>query len=562
YNTHTTTNNLPADEKYYSNGETAHLEHGNLEKGQNEEVVAAGASLHRGLKNRHITMISIGGVIGTGLFLGTANALRDGGPLGMLLGYSIMGTIVWSVMNSLGEMIAYLPIAGGHISLAARIVDPALSFTMGWNYFYNWAIVLPAELSAAAVLVGYWTQNMENPINNGAWIAICFVIVCAINFAGSGTYGEAEFWFASIKILTIIGLIILGIILVAGGGPDHNAIGGQYWQNPGPFVNFMGPPGAWSQFLGFWSVLIQSAFSYIGTEIVAIAAAEAKNPRRSLPRAIKSVYIRILLFYIVGVLIIGLLVPSDDPALNLSGVNAKNKGTAAASPFVIAITRAGIPVLPSIVNACLLTSAWSAASSDVYTASRALYALAVNRQAPRFLLATTKRGLPWICVTISAAFGLLAFMSIGGATSGQVFGWFANMTSVCGLLTWMAIMFTYIRWHKALKRQNFDRSALPFKSPLQPFLGWYGFIMCNIVILFNGWAVFTVGNWDVATFITSYLPVPVFLILLFGFKFIKGTKMLRPEEVDLYTGVDEIAAAETEEPKPKNFFARMWWYLT
>lgn len=188
--------------------------------------------------------------------MGTAKSLMVGGPAGLLLGYAVMGTITYAVMNCLGEMISYLPIPGGHIKLAERFVDPALGFAMGWNYWYNWVIVLPAELSAAAVLINYWNDT----INNAAWITICLVIVVAINSMGARAYGEAEFWFASIKVLTIIGLIILGVIIAAGGGPNHVATGFTYWQNPGPWVQYEGIPGSLGRFLGFFAVLIQAAF--------------------------------------------------------------------------------------------------------------------------------------------------------------------------------------------------------------------------------------------------------------------------------------------------------------
>ncbi|KAG8678920.1 hypothetical protein FRC09_019416, partial [Ceratobasidium sp. 395] len=385
--------------------------------------------LQRQLKNRHIAMISIGGVIGTGLFLGTAGALRHGGPIGLLLGYTVVGTICYSVMVSLGEMIAYLPVPGGHIKLAERFVDPAFSFTMGWNYWYNWTIILPAELAAAAVLINYW---MKDRINDALWISICLIVVVVINMLGAGVYGECEFIFASIKVITITGLIILGIVLDLGGGPNHDRIGFRYWKNPGPFVQYAGIGGSKGQFLGWWSVMTQAAFSFIGTEIVAIAAGEAKNPRRNLPKAIRRVYIRILLFYIGGTLIIGLLVPSNHPSLNLA------TGDAAASPFVIAIQTAGIKGLPSVINAALLTSAWSAASSDLYTSSRALYGLSLSRNAPKIFSKVSKSGLPYVSVIFCSVFSALAYMSVNSG-AGTVFGWFANMTAVAGLMTWFGI---------------------------------------------------------------------------------------------------------------------------
>lgn len=520
--------------------------------GFEQSVVAAGTdtALSRQLKSRHIAMISIGGVIGTGLFLGTAGALKNGGPIGLLLGYTIMGSICYSVMISLGEMIAYLPISGGHITLAARFVNPAFSFTMGWNYYYNWVIILPAELSAAAVLINYWNKE----INNAVWITICLVVVVAINALGAGAYGEAEFIFASIKVLTIVGLIILGIVLDLGGGPDHTRLGFTHWINPGPFVQYHDIPGDTGRFLGWWSVMTQAAFSFIGTEIVAIAAGEAKNPRRNIPRAIRRVYIRILIFYICGTFIIGLLVPSNDPGLDLKDKNA------AASPFVIAITRAGISGLPSLINACLLTSAWSAASSDLYTSSRALYGLALSGQAPRIFTKTAKNGLPWISFIFSALFSFLAYMAINGS-AGTVFGWFANMTAIAGLMTWFGICFTYIRFHKGMKAQGIDRTKLPYASKLNPYAAWYALVWIIIICFFSGFSVFLDGGWDTATFVTNYLPFALFPILYFTMRLISRVPLIKPEDMDFQTGLAEIEAATYDEPPPRNAFEKFWQWL-
>lgn len=514
------------------------------------EVVAGLGTLKRQLKNRHIAMIAIGGVIGTGLFLGTAGALRNGGPIGLLLGYSIVGSVCLAVMISLGEMIAYLPIAGGHISLASRFVNPAFSFTMGWNYYYNWIIVLPAELSAAAVLINYWNKE----VNNAVWITMCLIVVVIINALGAGAYGEAEFIFASIKVITIVGLIILGIVLDLGGGPNHDRLGFRYWKNPGPFVQYRDIPGNTGRFLGWWSVMTQAAFSFIGTEIVAIAAGEAKNPRRNIPKAIKRVYIRILLFYICGTLLIGLLVPSNHPSLNLKDKNA------AASPFVIAIQTAGIKGLPSLINACLLTSAWSAASSDLYTSSRALYGLALSGQAPQIFAKTTKFGLPWVAVAFSSLFSFLAYMGVN-AGAGTVFGWFANMTAIAGLMTWFGICFTYIRFYKGMKVQGISRKDLPYASRFQPYAAWYAIVWILVICFFSGFSVFLKGNWDTATFVTNYLPFILFPILYFTTRIIQGIPMVKPEDMDFKSGLAEILADSYDEPPPRNFIERFWAWL-
>lgn len=510
--------------------------------------------LQHALKPRHIAMISVGGVIGTGLFLGTANSLKNGGPLGLWLGYIIMGTVCYAVMQCMGEAVSYLPIPGGHLRLADRFVSPALSFTMSYNYLFNWLIILPAELSAAAVLCSYWSDA-----NPAIFITACFVVVVLINLAGPRVYGEAEFWFCSIKIITIVGLIILSFLIDVGVG-DQGRLGFRYWKNPGPFVQFNDIKGAFGRFLGFWSVLINAAFSFIGTEIVGIAAGEARNPRKSIPSAVRKVFYRILIFYILGTLAISVITPSNAEDLSL-----KSK-TAAKSPFVIAIKAAGIKGLPSVVNAALLTSATSAASSDMYTSSRALYALALNRQAPRFFARTTSWGLPYFSISVSIAFGFLAYMCVQTG-SGTAFGYLANLTSVCGLMTWFFIGILHLRFRKALKVQEISDDVLPYRAPLASWLGgvffsYYSIIATTIIMLFAAWDVFLKGNWDTSTFITNYFPIPfAFLLYAFG-SYLYGGKWRRAEDIDLITGLQTIIDNEVEEPEPRNLWEKFWAWVS
>ncbi|CDO76055.1 hypothetical protein BN946_scf184696.g7 [Trametes cinnabarina] len=506
-------------------------------------------TLKRQMKNRHIAMISIGGVIGTGLFVGTATALKEGGPVGMLLAYIAVGTLCYTVMVSLGEMAAFLPIPG-----------------------YNWIIILPAEISAAAVVINYWNKT----VNDAAWITMCLAVVIILNVFGAGAYGEAEFIFCSVKVITIVGLLILGIVLDLGGGPNGDRIGFRYWKKPGPFVQYGNIPGAKGRFLGWSAVMSQAAFSFIGTEVVAIAGAEVKNPRRNIPKAIRRVYIRLLLFYIGGVTIIGLLVPSSDKRLNLAD------GTAAASPFVIAISDAGIKALPSIINAAILTSAWSTANSDLYSSSRALYGLALNGNAPKVFLKLTRHGLPWVAVAACASVGLLAYMGLHSG-SGRVFGWFANMTAVAGLISWFGIGVTYIRFYRGLKAQGIDRKSLPYRSPLQPFAGWYAAIGCFLAIIFSGWSVFLKGHWAADTFVTNYLPMAMFPVLYVGAKLYMRTPLKPYAEMDFKSGLQEVLDASCapsihhdygndadsgfsrgcryDEPRPKNWVMRVWSWL-
>jgi amino acid transporter len=417
-------------------------------------------------------MIAIGGVIGTGLFLGTASNLKNGGPLGLLLSYLIMASLLFAVMVALGEMVSEFPIAGGQFALAGRFVSPEMGFAMGWLFWFNYIVVLPAEISAAAVLISYWTpagvvdSTCTTGICNGSmWIGLMLIVVYAINYAGTRVYGEMEFWFCSIKIITIVGLIILGIIISAGGGPNHEAIGFKFWQESGGFVQYKGIQGSEGRFLGFFSVLISAAFAFIGSEVTAIGAAETANPRKAVPNAIKGVWIRLALFYLCSAFLIGILVSPTDPSLDLGS-------TAAKAPFVIAIKNAGIPVLPSIINAVLLTSAWSAGCADLFISSRTLYGLYTRGHTPKFIGKVRSDGLPWVAVTIGAAFALLSFMAGASGQAGTVFGYFANMTAICGMISWACILFTAIRWQKGLKAQGIDRKSLAYRAPFQPWLSY------------------------------------------------------------------------------------------
>ncbi|KIP01623.1 hypothetical protein PHLGIDRAFT_505750 [Phlebiopsis gigantea 11061_1 CR5-6] len=539
---------LSQEQKHGSDEKTDAVVIESIASETNHEPLESGnQQLRRTLKNRHISMITIAGIIGTGLFLGTATSLANGGPIGLLLGYSAVGSICYAVMVSLGEMVSYLPVPGGHITMAERFVDSAWSLTLGWNYWYNWTILLPAELSAAAVLMGFWNQS----VNDAAWITMFLAVVITINLFGAG---------ASVSpVITITGLIILGIVLDLGGGPSHDRLGFRYWKHPGPFNQFNGIPGTEGRFLAWWAVMSQAAFSFVGTEAVAIAGGEARNPRRNIPKAIRRVYVRILLFYIGGVTVIGLLVPYNHPDLNLK------TSTAAKSPFVIAIKAAGIKGLPSVINAALLTSAWSAASSDLYNSSRALYGLAINGNAPKVFARINRWGLPYVAVGTNCALSLLAYMAVSSG-AGRVFGWFVNMTSVAGMMSWFGISVTYLRFYAGMKAQGFDRSTLPYWSRFQPYFGWYGVISTLVVcvltlIQFSGWSVFLKGAWATDTFVTNYLPLVLFPVVYVGTRYWRGTTFIRPEDMDFKTGLAEVEAASYDEPPPRSWVERVWQWL-
>nr|XP_018261218.1 uncharacterized protein I303_06941 [Kwoniella dejecticola CBS 10117]OBR83376.1 hypothetical protein I303_06941 [Kwoniella dejecticola CBS 10117] len=505
-------------------------------------------TLHRGLKPRHVSLIAIGGVIGTGLFIGSGTALANGGPLGLWLGFSFVGILVFFMMLGLGEMAAYLPITGGQLAFSGRFFDPALGFAMTWSTTIHWALTCASEMSAVAVLVNYWIEPTR--INNAVWIAICYVVIVALNLTTSGVYGETEFIFSSIKVLTIIGLIILGIAIDCGAGPTGHYLGFHYWKDPGALAQYEDIPGATGRFLGWWAVMTQAAFSYGGVEFFGITAAESANPRFAIPRAMKQIYFRIGIFYILGTFILGLIVPFDNDRLGTAS-------NAAASPWVIAIQLSGIKALPHIINACLITSAWSAGNADLYIASRSLYNMAHKGLVPKIFLKTHRWGCPWVAVLTMATIPLLAFMTVSTGAA-EVFGWFVNLVAVMGLLEWSGITLAYIGFRRAMKAQGFDRSTLPYRHPFALFGAWFSLFSFAVIIFFSAWTVFRdTANFDRATFITNYIPVVFFLALYFGYKIYRRTKIIHPMDVDLITNVAEIEATIVERPPAHGIKGRL-----
>ena len=251
-------------------------------------------SLARGLRQRHIQMIAIAGAIGTGLFLGLGGSIQTGGPLGALLGYATVGLVVCAVQFALGEVAALLPVTGSFVRHAEFLVDPAFGFAIGLNIVYGNLLSVPAEISAICVLFQFWTD-----LNPAVWICIFIVITFVVGISFVGIYGEVEFFFACLKILLVVFLIVLGLIIDLGGIPGQERIGFRYWKQPGPFVGYIAS-GPWGQFLGYWAVMTNAVFSFAGVESLAMAAAETQNPRRNIPKACKKVFARVLIFYILA----------------------------------------------------------------------------------------------------------------------------------------------------------------------------------------------------------------------------------------------------------------------
>ncbi|KAI9458500.1 dicarbixylic amino acid permease [Russula earlei] len=515
-------------------------------------------TLHRGLKARQISMIALGGAIGTGLIIGSGTALARGGPLGILLGYSFVGMVCYLVMVALGEMAAYLPHKKGFSGYATRFLDPAFGFALGWNYLMKYLIVTPNNINAAGAVIQYWTRH----INITVWMVIFISFIGCVNLLGVRFFGELEFWFSSIKVLALICLLFMGIIIDLGGNPHHDRYGFRYWRHPD------GPMGSYllahvhnehlAIFLGFWSTLTNALFAYIGTELIGVTVGEAQNPRKNIPLAIRRTFWRILVFYIGGVFVIGLIVPSTNPDLFIAN---KSKVGAAASPFVVATTLAGIKVLNHIINAAILIFVLSAANSDLYIGSRTLYALAIEGKAPRIFCKVNHVGVPWPALLLCLSFCSLVFLNVHSSTQ-KVFGYFVNLVSTFGAITWMCICYSHICFMRALKAQGISRDSLPYKAPFQPFGSWFALVATAIITTFKGFDTFIPFTKE--TFVTAYIGLPIFVLFWGGYKLYYRTSVIPPEKVDLISGKREIDeeeeqyVAKQEAKGPRSFAQRLW----
>ncbi|CEQ40091.1 SPOSA6832_01675 [Sporobolomyces salmonicolor] len=592
------------------------------ELGQIDEGAAENEQLHRGLKARQISMIALGGSIGTGLVIGSGSGLAKGGPVGLLLAYIVspraslffhvkrplsfppsdrfpFGALVWSpfslvsrvlitfpyqimgfacfgVMTSLGEMATFLPHNKGFGGYASRFVDPSMGFALG------------------------------------AWITIYLVIIVGLNLLGIKVFGEVEFWASFLKIIVLVGLILLGIIIDLGGVAGVERIG--YWRDQ-PFSHYIFQNNT-GVFLGVWSCMVTALFAYIG---------EARNPRKTIPATIRRTFFRLAFFYVFSIFVVGLIIKANDPGL--LAANKKSTG-AAASPFVLAIERANIKILPEYVHKSLLgfvrtltfitalvsstprsfssacrrptvTSTCQSRSRQLpcrfslthtlrHSGTRTLYALAAQGQAPRIFMRTNRHGMPYVSLALCSLVCCIAYLNVSSGSK-KVFGYFTALVTIFGVrlcpspslasslpphtahalgappqaLTWMSILWSHIRFMQALKAQGLSRDELPWKAPFQPYMAYTALVIVAIVTLFKGFDSFT-PKFNHATFITSYLGIPIYCVLYLGHKFWYKTKVLKPDEVDLVSGrrefdEDEAAWKEEEEAAGKKpLWKRIW----
>ncbi|WP_183564848.1 amino acid permease [Paenibacillus endophyticus] len=456
-----------------------------------------------------MTMISLGGSIGTGLFLASGGAIHSAGPGGAVLAYALIGLMVYFLMTSLGEMATYMPVSGTFSTYATRFVDPSLGFALGWNYWYNWAITIAAELSAATLIMKFWFPNSPSIL----WSALFLLFMLGLNMLSVKGYGESEYWFAMIKIVTVIIFIAIGLMMVIGIW-NGKAVGVKnLTENPFP-----------AGFLATLGVFMAAGFSFQGTELIGVTAGESENPRENIPRAIRSIFWRILLFYILAILLIGMLIPYSSEQLASSDI--------ATSPFTMIFEKAGLAVAASIMNAVILTSVLSAGNSGMYASTRMLWVLAKEGKAPRILASLNKRGVPVAALLVTGALGLLAFLaSFFG--DGVVYVWLLNASGMSGFIVWLGIAISHYRFRKAYMYQGRRLDELAYLAKWFPFGPILAMLLCIVVIGGQFIGALNDGRIDWAYIIASYIGIPLFLAIFLGHKWKHRTRMLTLAECNL-----------------------------
>ncbi|WP_110274819.1 amino acid permease [Klebsiella oxytoca] len=470
-------------------------------------------TLKRTLHTRHLSMIAIGGSIGTGLFLASGAAIAQSGPVGAVLSYIAIGLMVYFIMTGLGELAAFMPVSGAFAVYGARFVDEGFGFALGWNYWFSWAVATAVDLVAAQLVMGYWFPDISGWI----WSAGFLVIIFLLNAMSVRGFGEAEYWFSLIKVATVVIFIVLGLMMITGilrGAPDaglHN------WQTgEGPFAG---------NIFSMIGVAMIVGVSFQGTELIGIAAGEAHKPEQAIPRAMRQVFWRILLFYVFAILVISLIVPYTDPHLLQSDVD-----NVSMSPFTLVFRNAGLISAAAIMNAVILTSVVSAGNSGLYASTRMLFNLACEGKAPAFFSRLTRNGVPLLALLATALVSALCFLS-SMFDNASVYMWLLNITGMTGFIAWLGIAVSHYRFRRGYVQQGHNIDDLPYRSALFPAGTIFAFLLCLAVTLGQNYQAFLQDKIDWYGVASTYIGIPIFLVLWAGYKITTRSRWIRYDEM-------------------------------
>ena len=438
--------------------------------------------LHRGLKDRHIQMIALGGAIGVGLFLGASRATAVAGP-GLLMSYALGGLIVFFIMRALGELLLYRPVAGSFATYAEEFIGPFAGFATGWSYWFTWVTIGMAEITAVAVYVHYWFPELPQWIPALTTLAVLY----AVNRISVALFGELEFWFALIKVVTIVAMILIGLAIIFFGITPlgRTASFANLWTHQG-FMPF--------GILGVVMTLQIVMFAYQGVELIGVTAGEAQNPEKVLPSATNSIIWRILAFYIGALVVMMALVPWNELKPGIS-------------PFVFVFERIGIPGAAGLINFVVITAAASSCNSGIFSTGRMLYTLAQFRQAPQAFGKVNRHHLPANAITFSA--GLMSIgVLLNYVVPEQVFTWVTSISLIGALWTWSVIVIAHLGYRKAVAAGQ--AKAVAFRMPGAPYMNW-------VVVAFMV-AVGALLALDPSTRVALYVAPVWFALLGIGYR--------------------------------------------
>lgn len=509
-----------------------------------QNYLTSKAPLKRSLRAWQISLIAIGGSIGSGLFISVGSVLHSGGAGAVVIGFTAMGFMIFCTMQSLGCLATAMPVNGSYIYYFSRFISRSMGCALAWIYLEGWLVSVPLELISSAITLSYWDSddNGATRVNKAAWVALFYVVIYVINLFGAAGYGYGEAALSITKIIAVVGFIIFGIVVDCGGysntyalshlseqsgylyGLTGKYIGGHFWHNPGSF-----PHG----FKGVANTALSAAFSYGGTEIAALAAAETKDPARAIPKAIKQVFWRVCLFYICSLVLVGCLVPYTD-----SRLGSTQDGRA--SPFVIAISNANVKALPSIFNVVICLAVLSVGNAGVFASSRTAASMAAQGYAPRIFGYIDRAGRPLVGIGLSAFFGLLSFMA-AYSDYYSVFTWLLAISGLSSLFVWGMINVACVRFYLAMRAQGRSLDELTFKpigGIVLPIIG--AFMNLGMIGLQFWIALFPIGESpNASSFFQTYLSAPIIIVVYIISRIVMKEKhwYIKASNIDLNTGL-------------------------
>ncbi|MGO4236557.1 amino acid permease [Pseudarthrobacter sp. YAF2] len=422
---------------------------------------ATESGLRRSMGPRHLVMIAMGGVIGSGLFLSSGYTISQAGPLGAVLAYLVGAFVVYLVMACLGELAIAYPVSGAFHIYAARSIGPATGFATAWLYWLCWAVAIGSEFTASGLLMQRWFPGVDVWV----WCLVFAATLFGLNAVSSRFFGESEFWFAIIKVGAIIALIVLGGAALLGFHPLSGS-----GAHPFLFENFNTDGGLFPN--GFTGVLVTALavfYAFSGSELIGVAAGETKDPATSIPKAMRSTVIRLLVFFVGAIAVIAATIPYTEVGLD-------------ESPFVTVFTATGVPFAADLMNFVIITALLSAGNSGLFSCARMLYSLADEGQAPQALKKLTGRGIPMIALSVSMLGGLASLISSVVAPETV----YLALVSVAGFAVvgvWMSITASHFFHRRSFVRNGGDVSALPYRAPLFPLVPVLAFSLCVVSLV-------------------------------------------------------------------------------